>query len=488
MASLADLLRETREKRGLAVAEVAIETRIRDKIILALEAGDYKQLPPEPFIRGLLRNYARVLGLEPDLVLDTYAIETGLRVAPAPPSKTLVSGSQRGVRDQSALHSTPKPEPIFVLPPPTSKPEDSGNVGSSERPRDTPSFLSLILPFRNQAESQANGPIRLEASLQPSTSTQVVTTQEPGRSFAQESQPIFKVAPEALEDVSPIPDQVVWIHRLSASRLPEFVAALALAVAILALAGFGYARFFVSESSPSQIASRVNTRTPTATVQETTTRFPTPVPTFESTGGSGISPGLATAIVIPSSPVAPVALIPGDAQMDIEISAGGSPIWAWIVVDDLEVFKGNIQNDDKTFIARQRLYIQIKDLPNGTVTFEGKSILARVFSERKVLERAWQIDSNGAAVPVEAVPFLPSTTPRPTRTATATSTVTPSTTPTSSSTPSPTATMTPTATNSPTPIPTETQSPAPTYSPTTTATEPASAAPDPCSGAHGVQC
>jgi len=66
MGELGDWLRETREAQELSLADVESVTRIRQKYLAALEAGNWEALPSEVVGRGFLRNYAQFLGLDPE--------------------------------------------------------------------------------------------------------------------------------------------------------------------------------------------------------------------------------------------------------------------------------------------------------------------------------------------------------------------------------------------------------------------------------------
>jgi cytoskeleton protein RodZ len=63
------LLREAREAAGLTVAAVAQQLKLAPRQVTALEDGDFARLPGRTFIRGFMRNYARLLRLDPDAVL-----------------------------------------------------------------------------------------------------------------------------------------------------------------------------------------------------------------------------------------------------------------------------------------------------------------------------------------------------------------------------------------------------------------------------------
>jgi cytoskeleton protein RodZ len=58
-----------RERQNLSRADIAQRLRMSVSQVEALELGDYTRLPRGTFLRGFVRNYARVLGLEPETVL-----------------------------------------------------------------------------------------------------------------------------------------------------------------------------------------------------------------------------------------------------------------------------------------------------------------------------------------------------------------------------------------------------------------------------------
>ena len=79
-------LRAAREAAGLSPAEVGIRLHMQERIVLALEAGDWQRLGAPVFVRGQLRSYARLLKVDVESLLDQ------VRMAPAQPVQ-LVSRS-----------------------------------------------------------------------------------------------------------------------------------------------------------------------------------------------------------------------------------------------------------------------------------------------------------------------------------------------------------------------------------------------------------
>ncbi len=72
MAALGELLRQTREEKGLSLQSVASATKIRENILTALENERCEDLPAPVYVRGLLRTLARHLKLDADHLQALY--------------------------------------------------------------------------------------------------------------------------------------------------------------------------------------------------------------------------------------------------------------------------------------------------------------------------------------------------------------------------------------------------------------------------------
>lgn len=66
-------LRSAREALGLTVSEVAHQLKLAPRQVEALEAGRFDALPGGTFVRGMLRNYARLVKLAPEPLLEHLA-------------------------------------------------------------------------------------------------------------------------------------------------------------------------------------------------------------------------------------------------------------------------------------------------------------------------------------------------------------------------------------------------------------------------------
>ena len=78
-------LKQAREAQNLTTADVARRLKLSVWQIEALESGQYEQLPAPTFVRGFIRNYARLLSLDPEELAREVS---GLLPAPAPRHET----------------------------------------------------------------------------------------------------------------------------------------------------------------------------------------------------------------------------------------------------------------------------------------------------------------------------------------------------------------------------------------------------------------
>ena len=83
--SLGSHLKRERESRNIPLKEVAKRIRVREQILRALEEDQYDLLPPHPYLKGFLFNYAKVVGLDPHEVILRY--ESAVRVKPTSPQE-----------------------------------------------------------------------------------------------------------------------------------------------------------------------------------------------------------------------------------------------------------------------------------------------------------------------------------------------------------------------------------------------------------------
>ena len=80
------ILRDAREAQGMTLEDAAARLRLMHRQVEAMEADDFESLGQPVFARGFVRNYARLLGLAPESLLE--------RMAGAPAEATTVNPAE----------------------------------------------------------------------------------------------------------------------------------------------------------------------------------------------------------------------------------------------------------------------------------------------------------------------------------------------------------------------------------------------------------
>lgn len=79
MAEFGELLRHARAYKGVSLREAERATKINRHHLAALEREEFEDLPPLIYARGLVKNYAQYLGLDPVAVLAQFEEVHGQR-------------------------------------------------------------------------------------------------------------------------------------------------------------------------------------------------------------------------------------------------------------------------------------------------------------------------------------------------------------------------------------------------------------------------
>jgi cytoskeleton protein RodZ len=72
-------LRNAREKKGLSLADVGIELHLDESIIYAIENHNLEQLPEPAYICGYIRNYARLMQIDAEPLLESFKQDISLK-------------------------------------------------------------------------------------------------------------------------------------------------------------------------------------------------------------------------------------------------------------------------------------------------------------------------------------------------------------------------------------------------------------------------
>lgn len=70
--TLGEFLQKAREAKGLNLAEVAYQTKIREHYLFALESNQFEKMPSKMQGKGYLRNYSQFLELDEELIMAAW--------------------------------------------------------------------------------------------------------------------------------------------------------------------------------------------------------------------------------------------------------------------------------------------------------------------------------------------------------------------------------------------------------------------------------
>lgn len=379
MSLLGERLRQAREARGIAPLQGEIDTRIRATVIQALEQGDFESLPPEPFLRGLIRTYSLYLGLDPEEMIALYVADFAPPPPPPPP-----------VRAPAKKPVLVAPAPIPLAPPP-SMPEE---IATPPPPRVPPP------------------PMRMFTSLPPPPPEEFAPTNAPEKSG---------------ETLS-----AFWLRRLRSARPPLPLPLLILLGVAIAFAFIACSAVILTQFVPT-VAMMINsprTATPTRIPATRTPTLqpgalPTGVPTFAATAPpfATVSGNPAATPTARTTPRRTIEAAPTGLNLDIDAT---EQVTVQIGVDGVLVFSGTMAaGSSRSWSAKDSLYMRVENAKGAAIIFNSKTQAARTFAERTTMERQWKLDAKGAAIsaPPVAPPPLPNQpapiAPTPTLTPTA---------------------------------------------------------------------
>ena len=77
MDSFGERLKREREKRGVTLDEISVATKISTRMLRALEAEKFDQLPGGIFNKGFVRAYAQHLAMDEDQAVADYLAAIG---------------------------------------------------------------------------------------------------------------------------------------------------------------------------------------------------------------------------------------------------------------------------------------------------------------------------------------------------------------------------------------------------------------------------
>ncbi len=92
MSSVGETLSGERRRQGKSLADVVEGTKIRSRLVEALEDGRWNELPSEAYVKGYIQSYARYLEIPAGPLLEQYRTEARLASSkPAHPAELYLS-------------------------------------------------------------------------------------------------------------------------------------------------------------------------------------------------------------------------------------------------------------------------------------------------------------------------------------------------------------------------------------------------------------
>jgi hypothetical protein len=72
LKEIGDILKQAREEKGLSLKGIQEVTKIRLRYLEAIDEGDFEAIPGEVYRKGFIVNYANVIGLDGQQILQKY--------------------------------------------------------------------------------------------------------------------------------------------------------------------------------------------------------------------------------------------------------------------------------------------------------------------------------------------------------------------------------------------------------------------------------
>ena len=403
MSLLGEHLRQAREERGIAPLQAEMDTRIRATVIQSLEQGAYENLPPEPFLSGLIRTYSTYLGLDSEEILELHLADR----TPSPPVRP------------APIPKTPAPIPQSINAPVASPPSTM-----PEEPSAPTAPLPPAEPVHKPAAIRLPSlrpPIPRPPALKPS----LPEPPAPPESLAPPE--TIVVAAPAATDASVEPTSRTHLTRRP-MPWPALIAIIGGVICICLVGGL----IVLTQFSPviSRLAG-LNSGTPTRLLPTRTPTLrpgsnPTAIPTIAATAPPlPVSPGNPTA----TRQVTPHSAPETFSGLNLDVVEVTQTITLRVGVDGVLVFSGQMQpGATRAWSAKDSLYVEIENPKGATLEMNGsaKWFAPRNFTETKSLERQWSINEKGTPIavspiapatpPIRAPSLAPPTTPTPTLT------------------------------------------------------------------------
>lgn len=90
MISIGEELKREREFREISLRDISDATKINIRMLEAIEKDHFEALPGGIFNRNFIRAYAEYIGLDPEVIIRKYIVQTGTDAEAKLPSSIVV--------------------------------------------------------------------------------------------------------------------------------------------------------------------------------------------------------------------------------------------------------------------------------------------------------------------------------------------------------------------------------------------------------------
>lgn len=109
MPTVGEILAAERRRQGKSLADVVEGTKIRSRLLEALENGHYDSLPDSAYVKGYIQSYARFLEIPSEPLLDEYRKDAAsFERQPRPTDRYLNIPHETLVPERSQAHAIPQ--------------------------------------------------------------------------------------------------------------------------------------------------------------------------------------------------------------------------------------------------------------------------------------------------------------------------------------------------------------------------------------------
>jgi len=88
-------LKAVREHQGISLESVAAEIRVSPRQLTWIEAEDHARMPEDVYTLGILRAYARAIGVDPEDIVDRYRIHRAVHEQSARQEAEILTSGQK---------------------------------------------------------------------------------------------------------------------------------------------------------------------------------------------------------------------------------------------------------------------------------------------------------------------------------------------------------------------------------------------------------